>query len=182
MNTQGFQPFEDRLSRDIRNELSEGLAIAIETGKHDTLEATKDKYRQQPLAEHYRAYLEDRCHRYDQALAAIAANSVTDPIQRGCILWNLDLFFEVHEVLEHAWYSASGPMKLTLQALVRSAGVYIKREYGYFDSATRIAGKAVAVLTENKALLMDYFDPQILIEALPNGDAPPPLLLPTTKK
>ena len=181
MNIPGFQPFEDRLSRDIRNELSEGLAIAIETGQDDSLKATKDKYRQQPLAEHYQAYLEDRCNRYDQALAAIAANGVTDPIQRGCILWNIGLFFEVHEVLEHAWYDASGPMKLTLQALVRSAGVYIKREYGYFDSAARIAEKAVVVLAENKALLMDYFDPQVLIEALLNAKAPAPLLLSPTK-
>ena len=181
MNTQGFQPFEDRLSRDIRNELSEGLAVAIETGKRDTLEAAKDKYQQQPLAEHYRTYLEDRCRRYDQALAAIAADSVTDPIHRGCILWNLGLFFEVHEVLEHAWYSAAGPMKLTLQALVRSAGVYIKREYGYFDSAGRIAEKAVGVLAENRALLTEYFDPQVLIAALPHGDVPAPLLLPATK-
>ena len=181
MNIPGFQPFEDRLSRDIRNELSEGLAIAIETGQDDSLKATKDKYRQQPLAEHYQAYLEDRCNRYDQALAAIAANGVTDPIQRGCILWNIGLFFEVHEVLEHAWYDASGPMKLTLQSLVRSAGVYIKREYGYFDSAARIAEKAVVVLAENKALLMDYFDPQVLIEALLNAEAPAPLLLSPTK-
>jgi hypothetical protein len=68
-------------------------------------------------------------------------------------------------------------MKLTLQALVRAAGVYIKREYGYHDSAGRIAEKAVPVLAENRALLVHYFDPDKLIEALLTPDSVPPRLL-----
>lgn len=177
MNNKGFQPFEDRMSRDIRNELSEGLAVAIESGEKDTLEAVKKRYRTQPLAGYYLEYLEDRCSRYDQALAAIFTGNITDPIHRGLILWDLGLFFEMHEVLEHAWYTAQGPMKMTLQALVRAAGVYIKREYGYHDSAARIAGKAVPVLRENHAILVKYFNPEKLILPLCDPDMAPPRLL-----
>ncbi len=176
MNTQSFNPFEDRLSRDIRNELSEGLAIAIESGNVDKLIKTVEKYRQQPLAECYRTYLEDRYSRYEKALAGISLD-ITDPIHRGLILWDLGLFFEVHEVLEHAWYTAEGAMKLTLQALVRAAGVYIKREYGYYDSAARIAEKAVPVLAENRSLLIGYFHPDQLITALLDPKSVPPRLL-----
>lgn len=176
MNTDLFNPFEDRLSRDIRNELSEGLATAVETGNSDKLAATMEKYRQQSLAECYRTYLEDRFSRYAKALAALSPD-ITEPIHRGLILWDLGLHFEVHEVLEHAWYSAEGAMKLTLQALVRAAGVYIKREYGFHDSAARIAEKAVPVLAENRALLIGYFDPDKLINALLNPDSAPPILL-----
>lgn len=175
MNDQIFNPFEDRLSRDIRNELSEGLALAVETGNGQALAETVARYRQQPLAECYRRYLEDRCARYAKALNAIHPG-ITDPIQRGLILWDLGLFFEVHEVLEHAWYSAQGGMKLTLQALIRAAGVYIKREYGFNDSAARIAAKAVPVLKENRSILAAYFDPDQLIRSLDNADAPPPTL------
>lgn len=171
-----FNPFEDRLSRDIRNELSEGLATAIETGNDGPLLETVAKYQQEPLDECYRAYLEDRFGRYEKALVAIS-QGVTDPIQRGVILWNLGLFFEVHEVLEHAWYTAQGAMKLTLQALIRAAGAYIKKEYGFHDSAGRLAEKAVAVLGENKAILATYFNPDTLIEALLNLDSDPPQLL-----
>ena len=171
-----FNPFEDRLSRDIRNELSEGLAIAVETGNADMLTETVKKIRQQPLSECYQTYLEDRYSKYKEALAAISAG-IVDPIHRGLILWDLGLFFEMHEVLEHAWYTAQGAMKLTLQALVRAAGVYIKREHGYHDSAGRIAEKATPVLAENRALLAPYFDPDKLIKALLDPDSVPPRLL-----
>ena len=68
-------------------------------------------------------------------------------------------------------------MKLTLQALIRAAGVYIKREYGYNDAAARIAEKAMPVLEENRALLEGYFKPEKLIAALASPDASPPQLL-----
>jgi uncharacterized protein len=177
MSKYPFNPFEDRLSRDIRNELSEGFAVAVETGSADKLENTIKKYRQQSLADCYRTYLECRYSKYLVALAAISSGSITDPIHRSLILWDLGLFFEVHEVLEHAWYTAEGAMKLTLQALVRAAGVYIKREYGYFDSAARIAEKAVPVLAENRTLLVVIFDPDKLINALLNPNSAPPILL-----
>lgn len=176
MTEQLFNPFEDRLSRDLRNELSEGLAVAVETGSAEKLADIIKKYRRQPLADCYRTYLEDRQARYEKALAAIQSG-ITDPIDRSVILWNLGLFFEVHEVLEHAWYTAEGSMKLTMQALIRAAGVYIKREYGYHDAAARIAAKAIPVLEENRSLLEVYFKPEKLIAALASPDAPPPQLL-----
>ncbi len=176
MNEYPFNPFEDRLSRDIRNKLSEGLAVAVETGNPDKLTETIATYRQQALSECYRTYFENRYDKYKEALAAIAGG-ITDPIHRGLILWDLGLFFEVHEVLEHAWYTAEGPMKMTLQALVRAAGVYIKREYGFYDSAARIAEKAVPVLAENRALLVGIFDPDKLINALLSPNRTPPILL-----
>ena len=175
MNNQIFNPFEDRLSRDIRNELSEGLAIAIETGNADKLTRIVAEFRRQPLAACYRDYLEDRYARYLQALAHIQTN-ITDPIQQGQVLWNLGLFFEVHEVLEHAWYSARGNMKLTLQALIRAAGVYIKREYGFNDAADRIAAKAIPVLAANDDILRTYFKVENLTSALKNSQLLPPQL------
>ncbi len=104
-------------------------------------------------------------------------NGITDPIHRGLVLWDLELFFEVHEVLEHTWYSAQGSMKQTLQALIREAGVYIKRRYGFSDSAIRIAAKAIPVLEENQAVLEVYFELSTLVAALRDPVAPPPKLL-----
>ena len=175
MYKQLFNPFEDRLSRDLRNELSEALAVAVETGSDEKLANIMKKYRSQPLADCYRTYLEDRCARYEKALAAIPG--IIDPIHRSLILWDLGLLFEMHEVLEHAWYTAEGRMKLTMQALIRAAGVYIKREYGYNEAAARIAAKAIPVLEKNRVLLEKYFKPEKLIAALASPDASPPQLL-----
>ncbi len=170
-----FNPFEDRLSRDIRNSLSEGLAQAVETGSTEKLVQTVADYRQQHLADPYHAYLEDRYARYTKALEKIQTG-ISDPIQQAMILWNLGLFFEVHEVLEHAWYSAEGEMKVTLQALIRAAGVYIKQEYGFNDAAGRIAAKAIPVLRANGNILDRYFKTEKLTSALKNpADAAPVL-------
>jgi hypothetical protein len=175
MTDQIFNPFEDRQSRDIRNDLSEGLAEAVETGSSDKLIKIVANYRQQHLADYYRDYLEDRYTRYIKALKVIHGG-ITDPIHQGVVLWNLGLFFEVHEVLEHVWYSADGNMKATLQALIRAAGVYIKREYGFNESANRIAAKAIPVLEANRNILEAYFKTETLIYALKNPEALPPIL------
>lgn len=170
-----FNPFEDRLSRDIRNDLSTGLAAAIETGKSDGLTEIVARLRRQPLADYYNDYVEDRYARYQEALAYIQGK-ITDPIEQGIVLWNLGLFFEVHEVLEHVWYTAQGNMKQTLQALIRAAGVYIKREYGFNDSADRIAAKAIPVLGANENILRAYFKVEKLTAALQSPQTPAPIL------
>lgn len=180
MTAQNFNPFEDRFSRDLRNDLSEGLAAAVENGDNTKLIETVAYYQDLHLAGCYREYLEDRYDRYQRALAIIQndAERIDDPIHQALVLWDQNLFFEVHEVLEHSWYSAEGQLKLTLQALIRAAGVYIKREYGFFDSAVRIAAKAVPVLTANSDLLDKYFEVEKLTAALQN-EGPPPKLLAT---
>jgi hypothetical protein len=170
-----FNPFEDRLSRDIRNNLSEGLAEAVKSGNSDKLSSIVANYRQQHLPGDYLDYLENRYTRYRTALQVIQGK-ITDPIHQGIVLWNLGLFFEVHEVLEHVWYSAEGNMKATLQALIRAAGVYIKLEYGFNESASRIAAKAIPVLEANRCILDKYFNTQILITALKEPQRLPPVL------
>ena len=57
-------------------------------------------------------------------------------------------------------------MTLTLQALIRAAGVYIKLEFGYERQAAKMAGKAREVLATSDDLLRDYFDPAELLAAL----------------
>jgi hypothetical protein len=170
-----FNPFEDRLSRDIRNNLSEGLAEAVRTGNSNKLNGFVAGYRQQHLAGYYLDYIDNRSARYTSALQAIQGN-ITDPLHQAIVLWNLGLYFEVHEVLEHVWYSAEGDMKMTLQALIRAAGVYIKLEYGFHESAARIAAKAIPVLEANRYILDKYFKTEILITALNDHKDLPPVL------
>jgi hypothetical protein len=174
MAEKSFNPFTKRISRDLRNDLSEAFSTAVETGDSTQLEKTVAAFSSSSLDHEHRHYLEERQRRYQQALMAIGRN-VVDPIDRAVILWDLELFFEVHEVLEHQWYTATGEMREVLQALIRAAGVYIKREFDFVASAERIAAKAVPVLAANRQLLTKHFDPGILIHALTTS-APPPKL------
>jgi hypothetical protein len=175
MNSMDFNPFEDRLSRDIRNEMSEAFAVAIESGDRTRLDTTFNDYDGRAIDSVYKTYLHERMSSYEQALAQIQPD-VLDPISRGVILWDLSLFFEVHEILEHAWYDAAGELKLILQALIRSAGVYIKLEYGFDKAARNIAAKALPVLTKNRHGLKNYFDPEKLISSLKDLKSGPPRL------
>lgn len=174
METPCFNPFEDRFSRDMRNALSSALATAIETGDHNKLRRVIEEFDSRELAPHYRKYFDKRCVHYKKALESIEI--VQTPIEQAVILWNEGLFFEVHEVLEHVWYHAQGNEKLTLQALIRAAGVYVKKEYGYTGPAAKIAGKSWPVLKDNENLLKPYFDPEPLIYALQHLEEEPPQL------
>ena len=174
MKTHTFNPFEDRFSRDIRNAMSSALANTIETGDYSQLAAVKEDFGKRDLAPHYRNYYDDRCVRYHKALESIKRGQ--NPIAQAVILWNQGLYFEVHEVLEHVWYHAKGNEKLTLQALIRAAGVYVKQEYGYTGPAGKIAGKSWPVLQQNENLLQPFFNPAPLITALQHPEQKPPQL------
>lgn len=173
-----FDPFQDRTSRDIRNSLSSALAQAIAGGNYTAVEDMAASLlighsgQQQP----YRSYIESRLVRYRRALAAITEGSA-DPLWQGLILWDLQLFFEMHEVLEHAWYHAEGNRKLLLQAMIRAAGVYVKLEFGYNRQAAKMAAKAVDFLALNADMLRQYFEPEKLLDALKTLEPKPPSLL-----
>lgn len=164
------------MSRDIRNALSESISRVI--GKRDMTPArmVAERYLKRDLAPCYRDYITDRMGRYAAALEIITANGLAEPFAIGLVLWDLQLFFEVHEVLEHAWLKARGAEKLILQAMIRAAGFYIKREYGYDDAAAKMAARAVTALEENRAAVPAGFDLELLLDKLRGLDSAPPKL------
>lgn len=171
-----FEPFQDRLSRDIRNELAAALPLAL--AQNDLAPALKvaDRYRQQDLPAPYAAYIEARLAGYAKALAIISVTGAKGALAKGLVLWDLGLFFEVHEILEQAWRRAQGAEKEILQAMIRAAGFYIKGEYGYFEAGAKMAGRAVAALEKNRQGCAG-FDLDALLESLRNLDPRPPKLL-----
>lgn len=175
MTKQLFDPFQDRKSRDIRNSLSTALFESIDSGEKSKVYDIAKSYEDSALENHYCEYVANRLLKYEEALQIISEGR-EDPIWRALVLWDLELFFEVHEVLEHAWYSAKGEEKLLLQALIRAAGVFIKQELGYDVQARKIAAKAIAVI-KHTTLLTEYCDVTILADALAKPGTMAPKLL-----
>lgn len=171
-----FQPFTDRLSRDIRNDLSESLVAVIREQTISPSQEVADKYLQTRPAPVYCDYIKERLERYQRALVAIGEERA-NPLFIALVLWDEKLFFEVHEILEHAWLKAEGEEKLFLQAMIRAAAVYIKRDAGYTEVAVRIGLKALPVLENNRHRLAPYTDPERLIQALRQEAVKAPLLL-----
>lgn len=166
MPPQKFNPFEDRLSRDIRNDLSETIIEVLDSGSLAAAEQAASDYRLQGLGHVYVDYIEQRLKRYSRALKMLPDGAPL--LSRAAVLWDLRLFFEVHEILEPAWMTADGDGKRLLQALIRAAGVYINLELGYSRRAAKIAGKALPVLQELRSDLASEIDIDQLIEALEN--------------
>lgn len=176
MLKQQFEPYQDRLSRDIRNALSESISRVIGQRDMAPAQAVAERYLARDPAPCYRNYITDRMARYAAALQIITETGLNEPFAIGLALWDLELFFEVHEVLEHAWLKARGAEKLILQAMIRAAGFYIKREYGYNDAAAKMAGRAVTALEENRAAAPAGFDLELLVRKLHALDPIPPKL------
>ena len=169
-----FNPFEDRLSRDIRNDLSETVIDLLASRSVVHAEEVADGFRQQNLAVHYLDYIEQRLTRYSQALDILSEGSGL--YDQAAVFWDLELFFEVHEILEPAWMDAKGDEKRLLQALIRAAGVYINLELGYEQRARKICAKALPVIKELKQELAGSIDGGALIAGLESLSIKPPRL------
>lgn len=176
MNSVKFEPFQDRLSRDIRNDLSSSLSQAMEEQDIAPSLSVADRYLKLNPGHCYTGYIQARLSGYRNFLEIIRQGP-NDIFWQALVLWDQKLFFEVHEVLEHAWLKSGGEEKLVLQAMIRAAGVYIKLEYGYRESARKIANRALPVLEEHKEFLAAYFEPEKLLRCLRNLTLPPPDLL-----
>ncbi|MHB1227653.1 MAG: DUF309 domain-containing protein [Desulfurivibrionaceae bacterium] len=174
MSSPRFEPFQDRLSRDIRNALSSALPLALAQNDLAPVRTVAARYLHPGLAAPYAAYIEARLAGY--ALATINRTKATTPLAKALVLWDLELFFEVHEILEQAWHGAHGAEKEILQAMIRAAGFYIKGEYGYFEAGAKMAARAVATLEKNRRECIG-FDVDTLVESLRGLDPIPPKLL-----
>lgn len=176
MNPPLFDPFRNRLSRDIRNDLSASLLDCLHEGSLAPARQIAERYlAAQPDLVHI-AYINDRLTRYGQFLAQVS-NGPDDVLWKGLLLWDLGLFFEVHEILEHAWLHAQGTEKILLQAMIRAAGFYIKGEFGFIEGSHKLAAKALPVLEAHRERLAGYCDPERLLTALRERRTQPPLLL-----
>ncbi|MBC8316904.1 MAG: DUF309 domain-containing protein [Desulfobulbaceae bacterium] len=163
-----FDPFQYRLCRNIRNELSESLMEAIKQKDLAPSSAVVKKYDPKGTEHCISSYLHARIRRYSNIIKEIQSSNIPsdDTYVITLLLWNQELFFEVHEWLEPRWLKATGTEKNILQALIRAAGTYILLEYDRTAGAEKMAAKAAATLFEHKESIPPLFDIELLISRL----------------
>jgi uncharacterized protein len=111
MNHSPFDPFRDRLSRDIRNDLSESLLACLREHRLDPAREVAERFFAAAPGPEQMAYIIDRLERYARFLVRVAEEPAADVVWQGLVLWDLGLHFEVHEILEHAWLRTQGDGK-----------------------------------------------------------------------
>ncbi len=113
-----FDPYKDRLARDIRNSLSSALVKELTGHAKGILMAVADDWITMAPAPTYKAYIESRLALYRRAVDEIRAGQVVDPRYQAFYLWNLGLFFEMHELLETVWLKAHDPERSALKGWI----------------------------------------------------------------
>ena len=171
-----FDPFADRLCRDIRNDLSAAFVRGLARQDLAPVEAAAAGFLSRDLPGLYRDYIAARLKKYRQALALIQVRRLDSTLARALVLWDEELFFEVHELLEPAWLAAVGQEKMILQALIRAAGTYVQLERGNREGARKMAARAQATLAANRAVVSPLFDLDLLLDKLGRLDPMPPRL------
>lgn len=171
-----FDPFNNRLCRNVRNALSENFKKVLEQNKMQPVRRVAGFFLNDPLPGCVRAYIDQRLAAYEQVLADVRNRQLEEPLDIAVAIWDRRLFFETHEYLEPHWMTAGGEDKKLLQAIIRAAGAYVHLEQGNLTGAKRIAAKAVAVLESHQDRLSPYADPRLLLATLRSLDPVPPTL------
>jgi uncharacterized protein len=172
-----FDPFTDRKSRDIRNQLSENLVKALAAQDQSILHRTADSLLAGVSEDTYREYIQERIARYDRVLRRADIDNIMNSRQQATLLWNEHLFFECHELLEEAWQQVSGGERKALQGLIQAAGAYIHSARGKQAAAKKLAKKAVFNLETHQKHLFFIGNLEELIAALRNEISAPPVLV-----
>lgn len=173
-----FDPFEKRLCRDIRNELSTAFMKSIKTNDISNSRFTGDRFKAVSNEPYILEYIDNRLTKYHTVLEQMSKAGIlkSETYAVTLLLWDQELFFEVHEWLESEWMDAAGTHKTVLQALIRAAGSYMLYKYGRIKGAKKMAIKARDSLNLYKNSLPSFLNIDVLLKKLKTIDTNPPKL------
>ncbi len=174
-SVRSFDPFGDRAARNIRNTLSEAFVAAWE-GERPDYESPAVELRRRHAQPVYRTYIDRRLAHYREALAERRQLDAPDLTDEMIVLWNRELFFEVHELLEGHWHAARGERREVLKTLIQAAAVFVHREAGRLDAADKMGQRVSGRLDALRAHLGVIRNLEDLREALVRPAGPPPRL------
>jgi len=143
-----FDPFRNRFARDIRNSLSRSFLKSLDEKDTSHFQRCGAEYLQQHLETVYEIYITKRLEKYEEAFTAIKEGDLRTVLPQAGILWDLELYYEMHELLEPWWKEAEGDRRRALQGLIRAAGMKIHSENNNNKAAASMGAKALADLLE----------------------------------
>ena len=83
-----FDPFNNRLSRDIRNTLSEAFMAALSRMEPSAYRDEADIWRAKNPSQIYLDYIQDRLQRFDRVFEQIKAYSLDEPLVQSLVIWH----------------------------------------------------------------------------------------------
>ena len=171
-----FDPWTNRLSRDIRNTLSEAFIEALSHMDPSVYHGEADIWRSKSPADIYLEYIRERLQRYDRVIEQIRSYRLDDALLQSLVIWNHRLFFEFHEHLEGLWMQATGDERQALKGMIKAAGVYAHHEYNHQPAVKSLSAKSYDLLRQYSHCLAFVENLDVLTQKLKNLDPDPPRL------
>ena len=171
-----FDPFNNRLSRDIRNTLSEAFMVALARMEPSTYQDAAGGWFAKNPPSILVEYIQDRLRRYDRVWEQINNGALNEPLVQSLVLWNNGLFFEFHDHLEGLWKQATGDRRQALKGLINAAGVYIHNEFDHQQAVTNLATKSYKLIRQYAHCLAFIENLDTLLQKLKTLDSNPPRL------
>lgn len=173
-----LDPYSDRLARDIRNSLSTAFVEELTGKAQGALSGTADAWLETVSASIYQAYIEDRMALYRQAADEMKSGGIVDARYQAICLWNLGLYFEMHELLETIWLRSRDPERSALKGWIQAAGVYVHFRRGKKAVARSLAKRAAVYLNSGRDSLRFIANLDQIIDALSDPADTPPRIVP----
>lgn len=169
-----FDPFADRLARDIRNELSTAFVQGLEKNENSRYRSAAERYLAKDLPPAHRDYILDRLKRYDEVFAVIVQRRIKDPFGQSEVLWNRGLLFEVHERLEVIWHDVPKEARNAIKGVIQAIAAYLHRQCGHEEISLRLARKAAELLHQYGRALPASFNYEPVVAWLEKPELGPP--------
>lgn len=171
-----FDPFNDRLARDIRNSLSSALVLDLSPDWGGNTDKVVQNWGRQDLKQPYLDYILRTRERYRRVAIQIKNARIADPRLQAVVLWNAELFFEMHELLETVWRDTQGTARVGIKGLIQAAGVYVHQMRGNLAAARGLAERARRNLSAGETCLGFIANLAYLIDSLEDPSRPAPRL------
>ena len=171
-----FDPFNNRLSRDIRNTLSEAFMAALSRMEPSAYRGEADIWRDKNPSQIYLEYIQDRLQRYDRVIEQVKTNHLDEPLLQSLVIWNNGLFFEFHDHLEGIWMQATGDERQALKGMIKAAGVYVHHEFNHQPAIKSLSAKACDLIGQYSHNLAFIKNLDVLAQKLKTLDPDPPML------
>ena len=170
MSHDNFDPFNDRLSRDIRNALSEAFVDSLAEMAPSGYQTVAEKWLAGRPSAGYIRYIRDRLHRYDRVLEQTTATRLNDALLQSLVIWNNGLFFEFHDHLERIWQKTDGDEHQALKGLIKAAGLYIHMEHNHQQAVDSLSTKSFNLMRRYSHCLTFITNLDVLIQSIKNLD------------
>ncbi len=163
-----FDPFENRLCRNIRNDIGYGFVKSVQQRSLAPFNSALKKYHNNADNPPFKSYINHRLTLVKKILMQIDSGRLKTVNEFSILMfvWSHQLYYEFHEWVEELWLPANGNYKKSLQGLIFASVALEHHQYNRQIPAQKLSIKAIAKLERHGLLLPELINTEVIVDAL----------------